>query len=420
MQGMDIKLTHRFYDMSLARWAFTTVKQYTAVLGLLSLFVPAFAVAESVSCAGLFSETFHFDTLQSEKSLRSYIRTYGKVTPKYISVTLANGAKEIIKTPDSLKLKLNPIKNLDIGLMGVLGKVYDLSVDPITKKNKFDFNEVYAKEVTEKTKKELLLAQSQSLTKEFKKVLHEQIRIENLTPDSVFVQINNQRNFESLPSEIVSALRSHFSTMYLHTVSWVYRHSNLERNNILTNAKMMDEIVAYAKDQKVFEFQLLFDQKTWQAKLQILNLRFNEYQMATDPIIKKKLLDEISQPTEPFLPFAGLATATNLRDRSAPIELKRYFANILEDPLSILTLKDKNDFYLRHKLIYRTVELLPQEKELEIHAHTDLHVRMYKKLGFVEAGLINNPKYPDATIYLLKAKRETVLDSLSLILKKYE
>jgi hypothetical protein len=112
--------------------------------------------------------------------------------------------------------------------------------------------------------------------------------------------------------------------------------------------------------------------------------------------------------------------AVKITDSKSPVELKRYFKNDLEDPLGITEVKQKNELKLRHSMLYKAIEALPEGQMVEIHAHTKAHVIAYAKLGFVDSGLIVNPKYPDIEIRLLKATREQALQHIKAILDNLE
>ena len=180
---------------------------------------------------------------------------------------------------------------------------------------------------------------------------------------------------------------------------------------------MMDEIHEIGvRDLRSFKLTLIFDEKVWNQQLRVLENRVNEYQAAQDSIAQKELLNDLTSPTDPYLPLSGVAVTYSLVNRTLPMEIKRYFKNDHEDPLNLMQLQDKNEFQVRHKMIYKMIESLPEGQQLEIHAHTLVHARAYLKLGFHKAGTMVNPLYPGVEVHLLKATREEALTKIAAIL----
>jgi hypothetical protein len=208
-------------------------------------------------------------------------------------------------------------------------------------------------------------------------------------------------------------------TTYIHLVNWSYRISGLEKNKSLSSLNMMDEMAEIAAlEGRAFVLNLIFDQKVWLQQLRVLETRVNEYTAAKDEKTRRGILENISQPTDPYFPLAGVAITYDMRAPSRPMEIKRYFKNDHEDPMQLMDLQDKNEFLIRHKMIYKIIEGLPPEQQLEIHAHTPIHARAYLKLGFHRAEIIENPKYPGVQVQLLKATREEALAKIGAILSE--
>lgn len=305
----------------------------------------------------------------------------------------------------------------DIAAMGVLGEMFDLTFNAQNGRNIPIVNEFKTLEVRARTKK--VLEESTALvTPKDLEIINRTVKITDLTSDTRLVSVKNYTVGNETP-ELEQAIKNYFSLSYIRLVNWVYRLSNLEKNDPISSAVMMDEVAEYAVQRIGFEFNLIYDNKILKKHLQIIAKVINEYESTTDFLKRQNALRKLEIEI-PLMPTSGVTVAVKITDPKYPAEIKRYFKNDHEDPLGIMVVKQKNEFKLRHAMISKVIEMLPLEHLVEIHAHTKAHVKAYAKLGFVDTGLINNPKYPDAKIHLLRATREQVLEHIKTILDRLE
>lgn len=312
-------------------------------------------------------------------------------------------------------------KLFDKAALGFLGELFDLKWDPIAKKIVLSEN-LGVKEYKIKAISDLLErshSSERSVRKDSIDFIERIVGVENITDQTILVKTKNIV-VGGEESEVARAVRNHFNLLYIRMVNWNYRFSGLEKNKTITSMVMMDEIALYAKNNQAFNFNLLFDKKIWEMYLLTLSVQLEDYNRAETQEQKELILGHISNGSMPFLPFAGVSWAKDILDTNAPAELKRYFKNDIEDPLDLASTTDKNEFSLRHKMLYRVIESLPEKSSIEIHAHSMVHVKAYAKLGFKKSGIIENKKYPGIKIYLLKAQREEALDKISTILNKMQ
>lgn len=397
----------------------TSVKQFASWLVAVFLLVLSQGALAQERCEDLFDFTpivSKQDTRQNTKTYYSYVHKYGKKAPDHITINHADGTTSKMKTPDEMRVQLDPTKALDMGTMGILGKVFDIKYHPQAKKNTAEVNEFFTKQELTKARERLEKSASEP-TREFADLMKDLFQVEKVDGGFVTVKTDLGDRRHDDKAEWIRNLRSRFMTSYLLLANWSYRISGLEKNKALSNMNMMDEIHEIAvRDLRSFKLTLIYDEKVWNQQLRVLESQVNDYKAAQDAKTQKDLLSDLAQPTDPYLPLSGVSVTYSMIDATKPMEIKRYFKNDHEDPLSLMQLQDKNEFQVRHKMIYKMIESLPPGQELEIHAHTLVHARAYLKLGFHKAGTITNPQYPGVEIHLLKATREEALEKIALIL----
>lgn len=403
---------------------FGRVKQFLSGRLIFALALSIFAQSSfaQMACFELFVKIPQSNT----KSFENQFKKLKKENPvsKQLSETSYNLPKSIT---DEWKEMGNPEKVFDRALMGPLRMLYDFKINPKTKKvqlveNKFTYPRL---------KKETVDLHEQiknSDNRKYEYLFEASLRTEKLTENTTLVHATSLS--QEIPNPVKSAIKNRFSNLYLQMVSWNYRLNLLVKDRPMSSIKMIDELSVYANDAKFFEYALTFDNKVWETQKQIMTHLIDQYHQAK-PAEQDSILVKISNPTEPFLPLAGIAQAkslysaltpeawanANIKPIKYPVELKRYFKNDIEDPLNLLNLSKKaDDFIIRHKMLYQTIEAMPPETPLEIHAHSILHVRAYSKLGFKNVGLIKSEKFKDTEIHLLKATREEALENIKRIL----
>ncbi len=297
-------------------------------------------------------------------------------------------------------------KIMDWGTLGVLGKIYDFVWDPSQQKIVRRENPEEARAVRKKTEALLSRAPSQ-LSSEFQELVRISVGPYKLTETTVMLTAKLV-SWVGL-SGFAQAILHRFQRTGMSVVDFVYRDSGLESKDPRTGFTMLDEIIEILKQGRGFSFHLVYDKAVWEKELQILQVRYDEYQKADSDESRQKVIDSVNQRNDPFLPFTGVVTTEFLVPNEKPIELKRYFRNQYEDPLGFAEVLPKDDLQLRRRMLYRVIQNLPAGSELEIHAHTALHKRAYLQLGFHVSGETENPLYPGVKVYILRAKREECL-----------
>lgn len=320
-----------------------------------------------------------------------------------------------MNTPENFQHLINPQKNLDIAVMGVLGKVFDLKYDRQAGKVSAEVNEYYRQTEMTKAKDWLNKAKGSSF-KEVAREMQKVFDISELPGGFIKLRVDTGSKVLQELSPLQRALKNRFMVMYLHLVNWSYRISGLEKNKSLSNFIMMDEVIVLAKELRALQLNMVFDPVVWETHLRILEAKVDTYKSEKDPKRASDLLEEISQPNDPFLPMAGVAVSYNILNPRLPVEIKRYFKNDFEDPLNLINVSKKSEFLVRHQMIHRMISDLPPSQEIEIHAHSLVHARAYLKLGFRRSGTIANPQYPGVVVHLLKGQREEVLSKIESIL----
>lgn len=379
-----------------------SVKQFSAALVILFLMQIPLKAGAQVKCVDVLSR-LHLESDKEEPGHR-------KETARFL-----NQHKNLHEKVD-VKPGL-PEKAINILYMGILARIFDIKHDLAAKKNvavptdiQYEGIKKYTKEVLENSNLPPFPA--------FENKINELFKVENLTDDTVMIQIKHTAHNE-IDNLVFKVISARFANMYMQVANWVYQFSGLVENKPMKAATMMDELSAEERKTRTIMHQLVFDKKVWEAQLRIIQLKIAGYLSETDPEKKNAMLERMAYPDEPLLPFAGiLSTKSLIPGEAAPRELKRYFQNDFEDPMNLLNLKKKDDFKIRYKMIYRTVEMMPKRTELEIHAHSLAHMKAYLKWGFHKALEYEDPLFPGVPIYLLKAKREDVLPNIQAILEK--
>jgi hypothetical protein len=418
---MNLKQLHA---MSAAK----TINCVKPFLALTLVFILALLTAPTKSlaqkaCFELFTEHSKIATNGIESSYKKY-----KKNNPTSKIDFSN-YHPMFSTAE-LKDKMNPDRAMDRALMKPLGSLYDLFTDKKTKKtvlvkNKYDYEKI------KNSTSEQLNRIKNTDAKKYESLINSAVYTEKLTENTTLVQITSIHNGATAENRIQQAISQRFQSLYINMVNWNYRVSNLMENKTLSSAIMTDDISVYWNELKYFDYTLTFDNKVWETQKLIIADKIELYNTSITDADKNRIIEELSQPTEAFLPLTGMAQAKSIYSGITPeayalmgttpikypVELKRYFKNDIEDPFNLLDIKAKtDDFIIRHKMIYKVIENLPSETPLEIHAHSILHVRAYSKFGFKDTGRINSEKYKNVDIHLLKASRETVMEKIKTIL----
>lgn len=308
-------------------------------------------------------------------------------------------------------------KQWDIATMGVLAELYDMHQNPKNGRNFPEVNQSGKSSVEVRTK--ALLSESDiEVTSKHLDIINRTVKIESLTDHTVLVSLKNFMVGKEHP-ELESAIKNYFSLTYIKLVNWVYRLYNLEKNETMSSMVMMDEVSYYAANLVGFEFNLIYDKRVIEKHLQVIAKVIEDYNSTDDISVKEQVLRRF-QVEIPLMPIGGVTVASNIVNPRGPVELKRYFKNEIEDPLNLVDVKSKDEFRLRHAMLYKAIERLSNGQQIEIHAHTKAHVIAYAKLGFVDSGKIVNPKYPEVEVRLLKATREEALAHIKATLDGLE
>lgn len=380
-----------------------------------------FSTGKSVKCKPIYGMS-HFKTIVLIFIFLFAGNTQAINQCSKIFNTLFNEAEITTINPNANinMYKTNPFINKkmwDTTMMGIMGEMYNLTTGSQNDRNIPEINEALKIGIDIRTKK-IIAEETTPVTSQHLQIINRTVKISSLTGDTKLVTVKNYSVGNNIP-ELERAIRIYFSSSYLKLVNWVYRLSNLEKDNPASSATMMDEVAVYALQKKGFEFNLIYDNRILDIHLQRIAYIINEYEATTDILKRANALKKLEVEI-PLMPIAGVSVAFSIADTNTPVELKRYFKHEPEDPLNFADVKQKNEFKLRHLMLYRIIEELPAGKVIEIHAHTKAHIIAYAKLGFIDAGLITNLKYPDIKIHLLKATREQALLHIKSILDSLE
>lgn len=371
----------------------TLVKPYFGALAFTFLVAPAPSVALVMTFSGNRCEWF-----------------YQNIPTSFHSVFLKGLLDGIENPPGAISI-------LDRDLLGPLGEIYDLSTD--LSSNKVEKVEVLERKIKLKDKSQEAIRRARNsiiTAKEVSELLAKVLNVENLDDQTVLIRFKNWRVEDGIESKLERAIRHRMMSLYVEMANWTYRLSGLEKNETSISMTMLDEMAMYLKSGKGFTFFLSFDKSIWEKIILTLRDPIALFKSAQSAELKDLVLASLAKSDMPLLPFAGLFIATDMFRENTPSELKRYFSNKDEDPLNLADPASKDEFILRHRMIYRAVEHMPKGAPLEIHAHTLVHARAYKKLGFKQSKIIRNEKYPEVQIYLLEAKREDVLEKIDSLL----
>jgi hypothetical protein len=366
------------------------------------------------TCASVYNT---FDSAANRRGFYNYIEKTGYKAPDTVTVKDSNGNTFAIPIPEHLKNFLHPAKQLNIASMGVLGDIFDLVPSPATGKTVFQQNAWRTHEVKTRTE-ELLKKAPETVPVSVMDLVRNSVDVRELTDQTVLVtaKLVSQKFLTGLPQAILHR----FQKVGLSSVTFVYRQSGLEPNEPLTGFTMLDETVEIIKNQRGFSFHLLYDKAVWEMELKAIAARVQQFENAKSDEEKSSVISSMNQLSEPFLPFSGIVTTEWPFPGAKPVELKRYFSNELEDPLHFTVTSPKNEFKLRHQMLYKVIEEMPPKTTMEVHAHTVAHKRAYTKLGLKVIKEEINPLYPDVTVYVLAGLREDMLEALSAILNKTE
>lgn len=220
---------------------------------------------------------------------------------------------------------------------------------------------------------------------------------------------------DSLVTQFQKKIIHRYSYLYAKIATFVYQLQGLEPKHPITGSRMSNEDLQILTSGSDVEFYVLFDKSVWDTQLRILHsiwqrANINNFELQKD-VIAELFDDKIVA-----LPFAGIALVHSKNDSGIFVELKRYWKNNLEDPYGLLSITEKNDFILRHKLLYSVIIDLPHNTNLQIKSHSLAHTRAYKRLGFTKLKTYTDERYPDNPVDLLVSTRENTLTSIIKIL----
>ena len=387
-------------------------------LTVVCLFLANSAFASSAaSCHSIYYANFksQFDVGSNRRAYHSYIDRNGNQSPEAIVMINSLGQKINIPTPNFLKEYLSPHKQLNIASMGVLGDIFDLITKPSSAEPELHINDWRYREVKKDTENLLKLAPV-VIPLRILDLITDSVDVREISGDTVLItaKLVNSKFLTGVSQAVLHC----FQRVGLSTVTFVYRKSGLESNEAITGFTMLDEAVDVMSKQRGFSIHLLYDKAVWNMQLKALAARIVQFEKTENEEEKEKVLSSISQGRESFLPFGGIVTTEWVVPSGQSVELKRYFSNEFEDPMSLVKTYPKNEFRLRHQMLHRVISELPKKTQLEVHAHSDLHKRAYLKLGFFVDREDVNPLYPGAKIYVLTGSREIVLAKIELILNK--
>lgn len=221
--------------------------------------------------------------------------------------------------------------------------------------------------------------------------------------------INKNDSIEILFEKKIS---HRYLDLYAKIANFVYELQGLEPKHPITGVRMSRENLEILKKGSDVEHYLLFDQKVWETHLRFLQKIWNQLVDFND----KSALIELFSADPTVLPFAGVTTVRSKDSYGDFFEIKRYWKNQIEDPYNILELSTKNDFILRHKLIYSVIYDLPAQSRLRIRSHSSVHTKAYRRLGFIKTKAFIDEQYPDVHVDLLESTRELALEKISKVL----
>ncbi|MFN3454225.1 MAG: hypothetical protein ACK41T_04640 [Pseudobdellovibrio sp.] len=376
----------------------------------------------NIQCSSFFNEYHklsHLATMEvlkensSEESYLKYRAGYEK------NKSYQQKVQFLVEAGYVKKEEVDAKKIMNIAMMGTLGEINDLVYNVQTGRYDIRLNKYFYDKRKNFISQKLKLLNDIQITREERKVLYNRVQILQGDADVVFVKISSRNNnvLEGTPQDQIA---KKLMLEYIFAVNWIYRISGLEPNSAMSNAKMMDEVSAYANRLYLFDYYMVYDRKIWSNLEKSFAYFYREFNAAPTAAAQKAVIESFESEREGFLPLAGLVLTEHYLNKNAPSEFKRYFKNEFEDPFNLLSLKKKNDHILRMKLIKTIVESKSNKKIFEIHAHTETHVQQYLKLGFEVISEIKNPKFPGAKVYLLQAKKNQIIPKINSILGKHQ
>lgn len=378
------------------------LRSLTSVLFILAVLTANRESFAQNACVELFNtrsaETGTTYTDRNERSIMHWLEVNRRQKETGEVVVESLGRKYISKMSEEQRARLpDPEVLFSAQIMKPLGKLFRLEWDPsrrrvieipdpaeIERQKAF-----YAKELAEL---------STEIAPEFRTLLKKVLKIEEISPDATMISINPVIQIWADPRE--QALAHRMMNYYINTVSYIYRFSELEPNQVRTNAKMLDEIAMYGERGQYFNFHLLFDKATWSIQERYLQKYYLDLAKADF---------EDHWEFQPFLPFAGVVTTETFTGPRKPVEIKRYFRNHHEDPLQLAHTREKDELRHRILMLRAAINDLAPQSEIEVHAHQESQMRLYVRMGLSVTETIENPKYPGVKVYVLRGQREKLL-----------
>jgi hypothetical protein len=372
---------------------------------------------EKSALAQFMAFTSSLDDTRIRRHVYGFLKKNGKKSPEYVDGTDHLGRPIRVPLQPSLQPMYNPVRILNRMTMGLYGDIFDFQWSPEKKKVVLVRNEKRIAEIREQTAKKLAAVKDVDLTP-IRTLISNTIPIQYLNGQMVLVQaslvsFSHRQGFEQ-------AVFHRYQQMGIKTVDFVYRHSGLEAKRPLTGATLMDEIVSILKQGRGYNIHLAFDPKVWELELQLLAGYYQRYQAAQTAQEKAKIIGEMNQGLDPFQPFSGVVTTEFILPTDRPTEIKRYFKNDFEDPIEFLALPAKPEYELRLQMLSQVIGGLRPENELEIHAHSVVHLRAYLKLGFHIFSEMENPLYPGVKVYVLRGEKSGVLEKIKKALDRLQ
>jgi hypothetical protein len=309
---------------------------------------------------------------------------------------------------------------VDISFLGFLGEVVQISL-PKSASEKPQFS--LRPDVIERKRVEYQEKLSQVRPESIEKVTAQVHRLLAVRTTST--------NRKILTAKLVShqelhgfeqALLHRFQLIGMKTVDFVYRTSGLEKARNLTGATMMDEVRSIIKEGRGYNIHLSYSPEVLELELKLIGFYYQRWESTTDELARQQILNEMNQGHSPFLPANGVVSTDYLFPTGAPTELKRYFHNPFPEALGMTEVNkvelSSNESIERMSMLISVIERLDSQSELEIHAHSRVHMRAYLKLGFSLYQESENPLYPGVKVYILRGEKKAVLQAINSTLNK--
>ncbi len=272
-------------------------------------------------------------------------------------------------------------------------------------------------QIRKKENQKMLKSLPNHITPEFERLVIDSVQPMSLSPGIFRIKIStdhgNIKYNDSIGSQYQKKIIHRYYVLYSKIANFVYELQGLEPKNPITGARMFGENLEILSNNSKVDLFLLFDEAVWKTQVRQLEKIWSQYLVNQD----RSAFGELFQTNLAVLPFAGVTTVQSKDAQGEYYELKRYWKNAFEDPYDLLTIQNKNDFVLRHKLLESIIYELPPQSRLKIKSHTIIHTKAYGRLGFSKTNALIDKNYPDVQVDLLETTREIALEKIAKILK---